>query len=113
MSARFLAWCWRIEDAIREAMYKDFGSHSNATTDLAEVLGVAERAAYVISQIEKWTAVDSGDVDSQMYGQTRPKYGTSQKVSLGTLSVSPFFYKLPILHIILHITASTQLLLSF
>jgi hypothetical protein len=28
-------------DAIREAMYKDFGSHPNATTALAEILGFA------------------------------------------------------------------------
>jgi hypothetical protein len=30
---------------------KDLG-YPNATTDLAKILGVAERAAYVISQIE-------------------------------------------------------------
>lgn len=54
-------------DSIREAMAKDFGSHPTATSDL-EVLWVAGRAAYVVSQIEKWTAVDSRDIDPQMYG---------------------------------------------
>ena len=55
-------------DAIREAMTKDFGSHPTAMTDMIEVLGVAGRAAYVLSQIDKWTAFDSRDVDAQMYG---------------------------------------------
>lgn len=40
-------------DAIREAMSKDFGTHPTALTDMVEVLGVAGRAAYVISQLEK------------------------------------------------------------
>ena len=56
-------------DAIREAMVKDFGSHPTAATDMIEVLGVAGRAAYVLSQIDKWTATDYRDVDSQMYGK--------------------------------------------
>ncbi|TKA48279.1 hypothetical protein B0A49_12981, partial [Cryomyces minteri] len=55
-------------DAIREAMAKDFGAHPTAATDIIEVLGVAGRAAYVLSQIEKWTAVDSREVDANMYG---------------------------------------------
>ena len=68
MSVRFLAWCWQIEMLFEKLCTKDLGSHPNATTDLAQILGVAERAAYVISQIEKRTAVDSRDVDYQMYG---------------------------------------------
>jgi coniferyl-aldehyde dehydrogenase len=55
-------------DAIREALVKDFGSHPSFATDFAEVLGVAGRAAYVLSQIDKWTAIDYRDVDSQIYG---------------------------------------------
>lgn len=55
-------------DAIREALNKDFGSHPIATTDLVEVLGVAGRAAYVLSQIDKWTAPDVRDTDPHMYG---------------------------------------------
>ena len=57
-------------DAIREAMNKDFGTHPTATTDLVEVLGVAGRAAYVISKLDEWMKYDSRDVDAQMYGST-------------------------------------------
>lgn len=60
-------------DAIREAMSKDFGAHPTALTDMVEVLGVAGRAAYVMSQIEKWTAVESRDVDAQCMGKAKPK----------------------------------------
>jgi coniferyl-aldehyde dehydrogenase len=57
-------------DAIREALNKDFGSHPTATTDMVEVLGVAGRAAYVISKIDEWIKYDSREVDAQMYGST-------------------------------------------
>ena len=57
-------------DAIREAMFKDFGTHPTATTDMVEILGVAGRAAYVMSKVEEWTKYDSRDVDPQMYGST-------------------------------------------
>jgi coniferyl-aldehyde dehydrogenase len=57
-------------DAIREAMSKDFGSHPTAITDLVEVLGVAGRAAYVISKLDEWTKYDNREVDAQMYGST-------------------------------------------
>jgi len=57
-------------DAIREALNKDFGSHPTAITDMIEVLGVAGRAAYVISKIDEWIKYDSREVDAQMYGST-------------------------------------------
>lgn len=57
-------------DAIREAMFKDFGSHPTATTDMIEILGVAGRAAYVISKVDEWTKYDGREVDPQMYGAT-------------------------------------------
>jgi len=57
-------------DAIREAMFKDFGSHPTATTDMIEVLGVAGRAAYVISKVDEWMKYDSREVDAHMYGST-------------------------------------------
>lgn len=71
-------------DAIREAMAKDFGSHPTATSDL-EVLGVAGRAAYVVSQIEKWTAVGSRDIDPQMYGVAKAevRYQPKENISRG------------------------------
>ncbi|KAF2667150.1 aldehyde dehydrogenase [Microthyrium microscopicum] len=55
-------------DAIREALNKDFGNHAQTTTDLVEVLGVAGRAAYVISKIDEWMKYDRRDMDAQMYG---------------------------------------------
>jgi coniferyl-aldehyde dehydrogenase len=55
-------------DAIREALYKDFGSHPSFPADIIEILGVAGRAAYVLSQIDKWAAVDNRDVDPNMHG---------------------------------------------
>ena len=72
-------------DAIREAMSKDFGSHPTATTDMVEVLGVAGRAAYVMSQIEKWTAYDSRDVDSQMYGAGKGEVRYQPKGVIGNI----------------------------
>lgn len=55
-------------DAIREALFKDFGSHPTAMTDMIEVLGVAGRAAYVLSKIDEWMKHDTREVDAQMYG---------------------------------------------
>jgi coniferyl-aldehyde dehydrogenase len=72
-------------DAIREAMYKDFGSHPTAITDMVEVLGVAGRAAYVMAQIEKWTAVDSRDVDAQMYGSGKAEVRYQPKGVIGNI----------------------------
>jgi coniferyl-aldehyde dehydrogenase len=43
-------------DAIREAMFKDFGSHPTATTDM--------------SKVDEWTKYDKREVDPQMYGAT-------------------------------------------
>jgi coniferyl-aldehyde dehydrogenase len=55
-------------DAIREAMNKDFGSHPTTTIDLVEVLGIASRAAYVISKLDEWTAYANREVDPHMFG---------------------------------------------
>ena len=72
-------------DAIREAMSKDFGSHPTATTDMVEVLGVAGRAAYVMSQLDKWTAYDNRDVDSQMYGSGKGEVRYQPKGVIGNI----------------------------
>jgi coniferyl-aldehyde dehydrogenase len=72
-------------DAIREAMSKDFGAHPTALTDMVEVLGVAGRAAYVMSQIEKWTAVESRDVDAQMYGSGKAEVRYQPKGVIGNI----------------------------
>lgn len=55
-------------EAIRNALSKDFGSHPTATTDMVEVLGVAGRAAYVISKVDEWIKYDNREVDAQLYG---------------------------------------------
>jgi coniferyl-aldehyde dehydrogenase len=72
-------------DGIQEAMSKDFGTHPTALTDMVEVLGVAGRAAYVMSQIEKWTAVESMDVDAQMYGQGKAEVRYQPKGVIGNI----------------------------
>ena len=56
------------KDAIRQAMIEDFGWHPIALTDMIEVYGVAHRAEYVLSQMEKWTGVEGRDIDPNMYG---------------------------------------------
>jgi hypothetical protein len=80
-----LAWYLLTGDAIRETMSKDFGTHSTALTDMVEVLGVAGRAAYVMSQIEKWTAVENRDVDAQMYGQGKAEVRYQPKGVIGNI----------------------------
>ena len=72
-------------DAIREAMSKDFGSHPTAITDMVEVLGVAGRAAYVMSQLEKWTSVDSRDVDPQLFGAGKAEVRYQPKGVIGNI----------------------------
>ena len=72
-------------DAICEAMHKDFGSHPNTTTDLIEILGVAGRAAYVLSQIDKWTAPDYRDLDPQMYGKGTAEVRYQPKGVIGNI----------------------------
>jgi hypothetical protein len=76
-------------------MYKDFGSHPNATINLAEILGFAGRAAYVVSQIEKWTAVDSRDVDYQMYGVGKAEIRYQPKDVSGNIVRKPSFFRAP------------------
>lgn len=56
-------------DAIRDAMTKDFGNHPNAASDLIECLGVAGRAAYVLSQLDQWLATDYREMDANLYGE--------------------------------------------
>jgi coniferyl-aldehyde dehydrogenase len=72
-------------DAIREAMNKDFGSHPQASTDMVEILGVAGRAAYVISKIDEWMKYDSRDVDSQLYGAGKGEIRYQPKGVVGNI----------------------------
>jgi coniferyl-aldehyde dehydrogenase len=72
-------------DAIREALNKDFGAHPQAMTDMVEVLGVAGRAAYVLSQIDKWTAVDYREADSLMFGAAKAEVRYQPKGVIGNI----------------------------
>ena len=72
-------------DAIREAMFKDFGSHPTALTDMIEVLGVAGRAAYVISKLDEWVKYDSREVDPQMYGPAKGEVRYQPKGVIGNI----------------------------
>lgn len=72
-------------DAIRAAFNEDFGVHPTAATDIVEILGVAGRAAYVLSQLEKWTAYDNRDVDAQMYGAATAEVRYQPKGVVGNI----------------------------
>lgn len=72
-------------EAILNAMNKDFGTHPKAAIDMVEILGVAGRAAYVLSQIDKWTATDSRDVDAQMFGDATGEVRYQPKGVVGNI----------------------------
>lgn len=72
-------------DAIREAFNKDFGVHPTAATDIIEILGVAGRAAYVVSQLEAWMARDDRTVDSQMFGAAKAEVRYQPKGVIGNI----------------------------
>ena len=72
-------------DAIREALTEDFGNHPNATSDMVECLGVAGRAAYVLSQIDKWTAVDYRDADPHFYANAKAEVRYQPKGVVGNI----------------------------
>lgn len=72
-------------DAIREALSKDFGSHATATTDMVEVLGVAGRAAYVLSKLEEWMKYDNRDMDAQLYGSAKAEVRYQPKGVIGNI----------------------------
>lgn len=73
------------KDAIREALNQDFGSHPTAATDIVEILGVAGRAGYVISQLDKWMAHDSRDVDPQLFGGAKAEVRYQPKGVVGNI----------------------------
>ncbi|KFY29995.1 hypothetical protein V494_08337 [Pseudogymnoascus sp. VKM F-4513 (FW-928)] len=72
-------------DAIREALVKDFGAHPTTATDLVEILGVAGRAAYVLSQIDKWTAAEYRDADPNMFGKGTAEIRYQAKGVIGNI----------------------------
>ncbi len=72
-------------DAIREALSKDFGAHPTAASDMIEVLGVAGRAAYVLSQIDKWTAIDYREADPQMFANATAEVRYQPKGVVGNI----------------------------
>lgn len=79
-------------DAIREALSKDFGSHPTATTDMVEVLGVAGRAAYVLSQIDKWTATDLRETDTHLHGESTAEVRHQPKGVIGNIVRKPILF---------------------
>ena len=72
-------------DAIRAALTKDYGVHPKASTDLIEMLGVAGRAQYVISQLDKWLAVDYREMDAHLYGQSKAEVRYQPKGVIGNI----------------------------
>ncbi|KAK5061469.1 hypothetical protein LTR84_008013 [Exophiala bonariae] len=72
-------------EAILAAMNKDFGSHPKVAVDLVEILGVAGRAAYVLSQIDKWTAADFREFDPHMFGDAAAEVRYQPKGVIGNI----------------------------
>ncbi|ORY81551.1 aldehyde dehydrogenase [Protomyces lactucae-debilis] len=72
-------------DAIHKALNEDFGNHPKATSDLVEVLGVAGRAQYVISQIDEWTKPSQRHVDAQLFGESKAEIIYQPKGVVGVI----------------------------
>ena len=72
-------------DAIREALQKDFGSHPAAASDFLEVLSVAGRAEYALSQIDDWTMVQRREVEPHMYGSSKGEIRYQPKGVIGNI----------------------------
>lgn len=72
-------------DAIRSAVAADFGAHPTAATDIIEILGVAGRAGYVISQLEKWMAYDNRDLDANLFGGGKAEVRYQPKGVIGNI----------------------------
>lgn len=73
------------KDAIREAIRSDFGAHPNTATDMIEILGVAGRAQYVLSQLDKWVAADRREIDTQMFGSSTAEIRYQPKGVIGNM----------------------------
>jgi len=58
-------------EQIRAALVADFAVAPELFTDLAEVLGVAGRAAHAAEQLSIWTAEDERPTEPAVYGTTR------------------------------------------
>ena len=70
---------------IRAAMSEDFGVHPELFTDLVEVLGVAARAAYAISQLDLWMAEEERFTDPAFYGTARAAIRYQPKGVVGNI----------------------------
>jgi coniferyl-aldehyde dehydrogenase len=55
-------------DKIRAALKEDFAIHHALFTDVIEILGVAGRAGYALSQLDKWMQDEEREIDPAMFG---------------------------------------------
>jgi coniferyl-aldehyde dehydrogenase len=58
-------------DRIRKAISEDFCVHPELFTDLIEVLGVAGRVGYALSQLETWMRDEERHADPAVFGTGR------------------------------------------
>src|SRR5262245_58161770 len=58
-------------DRIRKAISEDFSVHPELFTDLVEVLGVAGRVGYALSQLESWMRDEERPADPALFGTGR------------------------------------------
>ncbi|WP_458732894.1 aldehyde dehydrogenase family protein [Sphingobium xenophagum] len=58
----------RNRKRIKDALHADFVWHPEAVADLIEILGIADRAKYVLAELPRWMADDVRPIDSQIWG---------------------------------------------
>jgi coniferyl-aldehyde dehydrogenase len=70
---------------ISDALTADFGSHPVAASDLIEVLGVAGRAQYAMSQLQAWMADEERHTDPALFGTARATVRQQAKGVIGNI----------------------------
>jgi len=72
-------------DRIAKALADDFGAHPAPASDLIEVLGVAGRAQYAMSQLQTWMADEERHTDPALFGTARATVRQQPKGVIGNI----------------------------
>ena len=75
----------KYRDEMKAALCADFGWHPHAIADLIEILGIAGRAAYTISQLQQWMAVDPRPIDPGLWGSAQASVRQEPKGVIGNM----------------------------
>jgi coniferyl-aldehyde dehydrogenase len=101
----------RNRDRIRKAMSEDFAVHPELFTDLIEVLGVAGRAEYAISQLETWTRDDERAVDPAVFGSGKAFIRYQPKGVVGNIAPWNFPFDLGVGTLVEMLAAGNRVIL--